>query len=180
MCSSSSSTACVGVPMIPDTIGVVGRVIGDRRRRQSNPLCDFGIDRLFEEIGWNFRPFGTPLTGSLIGMQFRERGGDIRTAVDEVTQHPQLRALRRDDRDRGLRLVNASGGRQARAKQTTRSQQGLWAVRRRGSIDPLLRPPAGELLLLRIIGRDQQPNGRCLLELDRDLVDRIHRSRRDS
>jgi hypothetical protein len=54
--------------------------------------------------------------------------------------------LCRDGRDGGLRLVDASGGGQARTQQTTRSQQRLWAVRRRGSVDPLLRPPAGKRL----------------------------------
>ncbi len=142
---------------------------------QSNPLRDFGIDRLIEEISRNLGPFGAPLAGPLIGLQFRKPRGDIRTAVDEVAQHPQLRTLRRDRRDRGLRFVDAPGGRQARTKQTTRSQQRLWAAGRRGSIDPLLRPPAGELLLVRIIGRHQQPDGRCFLKLHRDLVDRVDR-----
>ena len=89
--------------------------------QRSNPLCNLGIDRLVEKISRNLGPFGAPLTGPLIGLQFRKRRGDIGAAVDEVTQHSHLRTLRRDRRDRGLRLVDAPSGRQARTKQTTRS-----------------------------------------------------------
>ena len=71
---------------------------------------------------WYLGPFGGPSTGPLIGLQFQQHCSDERPAVDEVTQHPQLRALRCDAGDRGLRLVDAACGRQARTKQATRSQ----------------------------------------------------------
>jgi len=67
-----------------------------------NPLCDFGIDRLIKKIWWNLRPFGAPPTGPLISLQFRKDRRNVGTAVDEVAQHPQLRALCRDGRDRGM------------------------------------------------------------------------------
>ena len=35
---------------------------------QSNSLCDFGIDRLVEEIGRNLGPFGAPPTGQLLDL----------------------------------------------------------------------------------------------------------------
>ena len=86
-------------------------------------------------------------TGPLIGLQFRKRGDHMRPAVDEVTQHSQLRALGGDGRDHRLCLVDASGRREAGTQQSTRPQQRLRPVLCGEPIDPFLRPPAGKLLV---------------------------------
>ena len=62
---------------------------GERHRAErSNPLHGFGIDCSVEEIGRDFRPFGTPPRGLLVGVQFRQCGDHVRPAVEEVAQHP--------------------------------------------------------------------------------------------
>ena len=55
---------------------------------RSNPLHGFGIDCSVEEIGRDFRPFGTPPRGLLVGVQFRQCGDHVRPAVEEVAEHP--------------------------------------------------------------------------------------------
>ena len=52
-------------------------------------------------------------SGLLIRVQLRDGGDHIGPAVEEVTHQSQLRALCRDGRERGLRLVGAFGGGEA-------------------------------------------------------------------
>ena len=79
----------------------------------SNPLNCLGVDESLEEISGYFGPFRTPSSGLLIRVQLRDGGDHIGAAVEEVTHQSQLRALCRDGRERGLRLVGAFGGGEA-------------------------------------------------------------------
>jgi hypothetical protein len=73
-----------------------GKLIGavePQMRPSSDRVHHFGIDQAGEVVRRHLRPFGAPEPVLLVLVQGREHGGDVRSAVGQVTKRPDLCAL---------------------------------------------------------------------------------------